>query len=129
MAKKKRFLDWNPEVGERALVPGGPGCAHYVDTLNDEDVQAIENGHRGYTPLRVKIVDKRLLGTRDELLATLMVLNWNERHHQWWGPGTWKTLSAALRAAKREVLHNDQIQYVVDNEANRFFNNPSHTSS
>lgn len=124
MATKKRFPDWKPEVGERALVPGGPGCAHYVDVLNIDDVRAIENGHRGYTPLRVKIVDVSLIGTRYELQATIMVLNWNERRHQWEGPGVWKTLSAALRAAR---YHNDDgdVRYVIDNDANRYFNNQS----
>lgn len=56
MSKPKRFPSWQPTVGERALVPGGPANAQYVDELSADDVAAIENGHRGYTPLQLQII-------------------------------------------------------------------------
>lgn len=125
MENKKRFPDWKPEIGERALVPGGPACAHYVAELDADDVLAIENGHRGYTPLRVEIVDTRLLGTTYESMAVRMVLTWREGYHHWEGDGIFNTLSAALRAVRRVDGGGDAVVYRVDNESNRFFNNPS----
>lgn len=129
MAKQKRFPDWNPEIGERALVPGGPGNAWYVAELREDDVKAIETGHRGYAPLRLEIVDTRMIGTRDHLHATRMVLNYREDSGLWWGEGVFKTLDAALRAVRRVDGGGEAIQYQVDNERNRLFNNPSARSA
>ncbi len=42
---KKRFPDWKPQAGEKALVPGGPANRRFVDELRHDDVEAIERGH------------------------------------------------------------------------------------
>lgn len=50
-----RIHDWKPEIGERALVPGGAACAQHVAALEAADVQAIEHGHSGYTPINLEM--------------------------------------------------------------------------
>lgn len=34
--KQKRFINWEPKVGEMALVPGVPANAWFVDALRQE---------------------------------------------------------------------------------------------
>lgn len=53
--RKPRFVNWHPIVGEKALVPGNPGNAQYIDALNEHDIIAIMDGHRGYTPLYITV--------------------------------------------------------------------------
>jgi len=94
---KKRFPSWNPKVGERALIPGGPACAQYVDALNEQDVNAIQAGHRGYTPLRVRITDNKIPVANTDLL-------WYDENRQVWlssGGGFAKTLKSALQLASQ----------------------------
>ena len=115
---KKQFPDWLPEVGERALTPG-----RQVRELDQADIAAIEAGQRGYTPLLLEIVDTCL--TRIYPHAIRMILNYREDKRVWWGDGVFKTPGVALRAVRREFGGGEAIQYRVDNERNRFFNNPS----
>jgi hypothetical protein len=54
-----RFTDWEPVPGDAALVPGGPASASYVSVLTDDDIAAIQAGHRGYAPLRFFVTAKK----------------------------------------------------------------------
>lgn len=96
--KQKRFPSWRPQVGEKALVPGGPANAQYVAELNAQDVDAIEQGHRGYTPLRVRLYWK------DRGHTECFDLVQYDTHYKCWRSvrgGHAKTLSAVIRAANQ----------------------------
>lgn len=95
---RKRFPNWNPVVGERALVPGGPANAQYVDALNHHDIEAIEQGNRGYTPLRVRIWRPSSV---EKAVHFSDLLYYDENKSVWCSSngGTCKTLRGALTAA------------------------------
>ena len=90
--KARRFPNWNPKVGERALITGNPASAQYVDTLTQADVAAIKNSHRGYAPL---ILD---LWYDGEIFDRIC---YNEKRRVWESGrgGSCKTLSSALGLA------------------------------
>ncbi len=54
--KARKFPNWHPVVGDKAVVPGGPACRRYIDNLTAEDCQAIENGHTGYSPIELHAI-------------------------------------------------------------------------
>lgn len=91
-----KILDWTPEIGERAIVPGGVACAAYVAPLEATDVRAIERGHRGYSPLYL-VMENALTG---EVLDSVY---FSERFNKWCGceGGTWDTLDSLKRRASR----------------------------
>lgn len=52
----KSAVEWNPESGELALVPGGPACQRYVAPLTDTERDAIVKGRKGYLPLFITAI-------------------------------------------------------------------------
>lgn len=96
-----RFKNWEPKEGEKALVPGGPGNASYVDALTADDVAAIQAGHRGYAPLRFYVVSKIARGYTlpDDVLELVMYDSgsWQVSH----AFRRWNRLDACLADIRR----------------------------
>ena len=106
--KKQKFPDWDPVVGERALIPSGEVCA-----LTESDIDAIRSGHTGYYPLGIKIVDKAMLDTVYESKGYVIdILLYNEKTKDWWGVARVKDPSYALRAARR--YYGNHVAYAVE---------------
>lgn len=107
--KLKKFKDWDPSPGERAICPVG-----VVRELTQSDVSAIASGKSGYFPLRIRLVNTSLIGTRDESLAIVDVFTYNEKIARWWGSsGSYPLngLGVALRGARR--YYGDSVEYRV----------------
>lgn len=107
MKKQKRFAIWNPQVGEKALVPGNPGNAMYVDVLDQSDVDAINNGHRGYMPMYLKIIGDTISHRHNEVID---IIYYDEPSRHWVGDMVRaKNPSVMLRAARKyyELSHNN----------------------
>lgn len=62
----KQLIDWQPQPGDEAVVPGGPANARYIDTLDAQECEAIRKGRRGYYPLTFSVVTNG-----DALLKTM----------------------------------------------------------
>ena len=96
MANQKRFPDWKPQIGEAALVPGGPANAQYISYLREDDVKAIETGHRGYSPLRLYLVNTN----EDDYVFAVVSF---KKEWGWWGIDvpTRRRLQDILRFARK----------------------------
>jgi hypothetical protein len=92
----KTKIDWTPSVGDVALCPGVP-VRHYIDALNQSDIDAINRGRGGYYPLFMEITP---LDPRD-VSSMYMKISYSERYHSWsWGttflPFHWPTVIRSL---------------------------------
>lgn len=108
---KRKFKDWEPFVGERAVCP-----ASVVRELTESDLPLIASGKDGYFPLRVKLVDVSKIGTRDESMAIIDVLVYNEKVARWWGSsGSYalNDLGVVLRGARR--YYGNSVEYRIKN--------------
>lgn len=105
MKNVSRFPDWMPKVGERAIRD------KKVVVLTGKDVDTINLGIGEYAPVRVKLVDKSLIGTRDESSAVIDVFVYNEQAQAWWGSFSCKNLASALRQARR--YYGPLVEYVT----------------
>lgn len=112
--KTKRFPNWHPKAGERALVPGGVAHATFPDYLRQSDVEAIETGHRGYLPLKISVIQvtkgylsfERGVKTirREPMNELLGSIEYLELYHSWFGDirfhGRWANFASFQRWLK-----------------------------
>lgn len=117
---KKRFPNWHPTVGERALVPGGPANANYVAELSADDVAAIERGHRGYLPLKFHVFagsDHHKGMPVWNKHDSLDLFWYNERTKRWvCGRDTFKSIASITRAVNQ---FHKTIDFYIDVNPNK----------